>query len=515
MKRENKRFVGLIILDGWGFRQEKEYNAIALARTPFFDHIVSTYPGTIIHASEERVGLPEGQMGNSEVGHLNIGAGRVVYQDFVRINKAVKTGTLYENQAILDWMNVSRERKNSLHLIGLVSDGGVHSMNTHLYSLLKMAKSRGLKRVYIHALLDGRDTPPRSGAGYLEELKEEIGQIGVGEIGTVGGRYYGMDRDNRWERTERAYRAMVFGEGLVADDAVLAVHKSYDEGVTDEFVQPLVVTKKGTPVGQIEKGDSIFFFNFRADRARQLTRALAIPEFDKFDRGEFLDPSYICMTLYDDTFHLPVAYPPHSMSDTLAEVFARAGIRNVRIAETEKYAHVTYFFNGGREDLFDHESRILIPSPSVSTYDLKPEMSAYEVGERALSELKSGAHDMMVLNFANPDMVGHTGILDAAIRAVEAVDANLGKVARDIMDMGGIVLVTSDHGNAEIMVDPETGEPHTAHTVNPVPFILMDARWKGELKTGRALEDIAPTILSIMGIPVPDEMTGQDIRIHG
>ncbi len=512
---DKRRFVALVVLDGWGYREEKENNAVAMANTPFFDHIISRYPSTIIHASQERVGLPNGQMGNSEVGHLNIGAGRVVYQDFVRINKAVEGGEFFENQVLLDAMKKTRERERPLHLIGLVSDGGVHSMDIHLLALLDMAKKNGIARVYVHALLDGRDTPPKSGVGYLTELRDEMERIGVGEIATVGGRYYGMDRDNRWERTERAYRALVFGEGIAQEDPVEAVERSYEKGVTDEFVEPVVIVKDGVPVGPIERGDGIVFFNFRADRARQLTRALALPVFEKFDRGGFLEPTYVCMTLYDETFHLPVAFSPKSMKNSLGEVFAMEGIRNLRIAETEKYAHVTYFFNGGEEEVFDGETRILIPSPSVPTYDLQPEMSAYEVADRAVSEVRKGACDVMVLNFANPDMVGHTGIMEAAVAAVEAVDANLAKVVKVVLDAGGVALVTSDHGNVEIMVDPETGQPHTAHTINPVPFIVVDPHFRGRLKENRALEDIAPTILKLLGLPVPGEMTGQDIRVDG
>ncbi len=510
-----KRPLALIILDGWGYRDEKKANAIKLASTPFYDSLLEKYPHTLIHASEERVGLPAGQMGNSEVGHLNIGAGRVVYQEIVRINKAIETGEFFENVALLSAMRKAKERGKALHLIGLLSDGGVHSMNTHLYAIIRMARDVGVPRIYVHALLDGRDTPPRSGAGYVRELKEELEKIGAGEIATVMGRYYGMDRDNRWERTERAYRAIVFGEGKLSDDPVKAVEESYEEDVTDEFVEPVVIVKEGKPVGSIQRGDSIIFYNFRADRARQLTRALALPEFDRFDRGEFLEPEFVCMTLYDETFDLPVAFPPHSMKNILAEVFAHHKIRNLRIAETEKYAHVTYFFNGGEEKIFESERRILIPSPSVPTYDLKPEMSAYEVADRAVSELKSGNIDVMILNFANPDMVGHTGVLEAAIKAIEAVDTNLQKVVNCVHSLGGVALVTADHGNAEIMVDPETGQPHTAHTTDPVPFILADPDYRGTLKEDRALEDIAPTMLNILGIPVPPEMTGQDIRSDG
>jgi 2,3-bisphosphoglycerate-independent phosphoglycerate mutase len=504
--------LALIILDGWGYREKVEGNAVSQANTPFFDHLMNTCPHTLIYASEERVGLPEGQMGNSEVGHLNIGAGRVVYQELVRINRSIDQGEFFENPTIVNTMNKAGENGKALHLIGLLSDGGVHSMNTHLYALLEMARKIGLERVYVHPLLDGRDTPPESGAGYLEQLKEELERIGEGEIATLGGRYYGMDRDNRWERTERAYRAMVFGEGADSEDPVGAVRSSYGNGVTDEFVEPVVIKKNGSPVGLIGEGDSILFFNFRADRARQLTRALALPGFDKFKRGAYLHPEYACMTLYDEKFHLPLAFPPHKMDGILAEVFSREGVRNLRISETEKYAHVTYFFNGGEEKIFDCETRALIPSPSVPTYDLKPEMSAYEVAERAVTELSKGIYDVIILNFANTDMVGHTGIFSAAVKAVEAVDVNLEKVVKQVLSMGGAALITADHGNAETMLDPATGGPHTAHTLNPVPFLVVDPSWEGTLKYDRALEDIAPTMLHMLGIQPPGEMSGQDIR---
>ena len=506
-----KKPLGLIILDGWGYRKGREGNAVALADTPFFDSLIAGYPHTLIATSEERVGLPSGQMGNSEVGHLNIGAGRVVYQELVRINRAVSGGDLFKNSTILNLMEKVTEGK-ALHLIGLLSDGGVHSMNTHLYALLRMAKEQGLERVYVHALLDGRDTPPDSGVAYMRELQQEMKKIGVGAVATIGGRYFGMDRDNRWERLERAYRALVYAEGAESSDPVQAILDSYEKGVTDEFVDPVVIKEGGLPVGKIEEGDGILFFNFRADRAREMTRALAVPEFDMFDRGPFLHPEYACMTLYDESFTLPVAFPPHRMEKILAEIFTERNIRNVRIAETEKYAHVTYFFNGGEERVYDYEKRILIPSPSVPTYDLKPEMSAYEVAGRAVSELNSGSVDVMILNFANTDMVGHTGILEAAIKAVEAVDVNLKKVVTAILRKGGAALITADHGNGETMVDPLTGHVHTAHTLNPVPFIVVDPGWKGTLKEGKALEDVAPTILSMLGIPQSQQMTGSDIR---
>ena len=508
-----RRLVALIVLDGWGYREEAEANAIALADTPFFDHLWSEFPHTIIHASEERVGLPAGQMGNSEVGHLNIGAGRVVYQDIVRISKAVRTGEFFRNPAFCKVMDAAREKGKPLHLIGLLSDGGVHSLHTHLYALLEMAKQRGVPRVCVHAILDGRDTPPTSGIHHLENLLEKIREIGTGEVATVGGRYYAMDRDNRWDRVERAFRAMVRGEGKESADPLAAVSASYASGKTDEFMEPAVITRDGRPVGRIAPGDSVIFFNFRADRARELTRALTMEAFDRFPRPERLDLDYTCMTAYDEMFHLPVGFAPQTMENILASVFAANGVRNLRIAETEKYAHVTYFFNGGEEKEFPGESRILVPSPSVPTYDLQPEMSAYEVGERAEAALGSGKVDVMVLNFANGDMVGHTGFLSAAIRAVEAVDDNLRRVVEKVWELGGVALVTADHGNAEQMVDPETGEPHTAHTTNLVPLIYADPAGKSViLKEDRALEDLAPTILGLLGIPPPPEMTGEDLR---
>jgi 2,3-bisphosphoglycerate-independent phosphoglycerate mutase len=508
-----RRFVALIVLDGWGYREEEEANAIALADTPFFDRLWAEFPRTILHASGERVGLPAGQMGNSEVGHLNLGAGRVVYQDLVRISKSIRTGEFFTIPAFRRAMDAAKERGKALHLIGLLSDGGVHSLHTHLYALLEMAKQRDVPRVYVHAILDGRDTPPTSGIHHVENLLAKMRKIGIGEVATVGGRYFAMDRDNRWDRVERAYRAMVRGDGKESADPVAAVSASYAAGKTDEFMGPTVITKDGRPAGAISPGDSVIFFNFRGDRARELTRALTLEGFDKFPRPESLDLVYACMATYDEKFHLPVGFAPMTLQNILADVFAAHGIRNLRISETEKYAHVTYFFNGGDEKVFPGETRILIPSPSVSTYDLQPEMSAYEVGERAEAEIGSGAYDAMILNFANGDMVGHTGILSAAIRAVEAVDDNLRRVVEKVWELGGIALVTADHGNAERMVDPETGEPHTAHTTNPVPLVFADPAGKAfTLKEDRALEDLAPTILHLMEIPLPPEMTGEDLR---
>ncbi|MCL5966655.1 MAG: 2,3-bisphosphoglycerate-independent phosphoglycerate mutase [Deltaproteobacteria bacterium] len=508
-----RRFLALIILDGWGYREETEANAIALADIPFYDRLWTEFPHTLIHASEERVGLPHGQMGNSEVGHMNLGAGRVVYQDLVRISRAIRTGEFFGNPVLCRTMDAAREKGKALHLIGLLSDGGVHSLDEHLYALLRMAKERGGGQVFVHPVFDGRDTPPTSGRDHLKKLLAAIGGIGVGAVATVAGRYYTMDRDNRWDRIERAYRAMVRGEGTESADPVAAVEASYAAGKTDEFIEPVVIRREGRPAGTIGPGDSVIFFNFRADRARQITRALTQETFDRFPRPERLGLTYAGMTVYDAALDLPAAFGPQTMERILADNFTARGIRNLRIAETEKYAHVTYFFNGGAEKVFPGESRVLIPSPSVSTYDLQPEMSAYEVGERAAAEVASGKHDVMILNFANCDMVGHTGILSAAIRAVEAVDENLRRVVEAVWAAGGVALVTADHGNAELMVDPGTGEPHTAHTTNLVPFIFADPQAKGVvLRPDRALEDIAPTMLAILGIPKSPEMTGEDIR---
>ncbi|MCL2102647.1 MAG: 2,3-bisphosphoglycerate-independent phosphoglycerate mutase [Syntrophorhabdaceae bacterium] len=510
MKRS---FAALVIMDGWGYRAEKEGNAVALARTPFFDHLWSEFPRTLIHASEERVGLPAGQMGNSEVGHLNIGAGRVVYQDILRITKSIRDGDFFRNPALLAAMEAAKENGRALHLFGLLSDGGVHSLNTHLYALLRMAKESGVCRVFIHPFLDGRDTPPQSGIEHMKALLAEMSRTGVGEVATIMGRYYAMDRDNRWDRVERAYDAMARGEGKTVEDPVAAVAASYQAGATDEFMEPVVIVRDGAPVGRISPGDSVICFNFRADRVREIIRSLVIPGFDGFPVSGPIPLKFACMTEYDKTFELPVAFPTPVMRDILAQSVAEAGLRNLRIAETEKYAHVTYFFNGGEEKTFPGESRILIPSPRVATYDLKPEMSADSVGERAVAEIASGNHDLMILNFANCDMVGHTGVMEAAIRAVEAVDLNVRRVIEKVWEVGGVALLTADHGNAEVMIDLNTGGPYTAHTTNLVPLILADQGARGtRLREDCALEDIAPTILNLLSLPVPSVMTGTDVR---
>jgi len=505
-----QRLIALIILDGWGYREETGGNAVALANTPFFDGLWEGFPHTVIHASEERVGLPSGQMGNSEVGHLNLGAGRVVYQDIVRISKSIRDGDFFRNPVFCKTMDAARENGKALHLVGLLSDGGVHTLHTHLYALLEMAKQRGLARVFVHPLFDGRDTPPNSGIHHLRSLLAKMDEIGVGEVATVGGRYYGMDRDNRWDRTERAFRAMVRGAGKESADPVAAVSGSYGEGKNDEFIEPTVIIRDGQPVGSISEGDSVIFFNFRADRARQLTRALTQKDFDRFPRPEHLGLEFACLTPYDETFHLPVAFPAQAKDHLLADVFASRGIRNLRLAETEKYAHVTYFFNGGREQPFAGEERIIVPSPRVATYDMQPEMSAAQVANELINAIEHDSYDFIVTNFANTDMVGHTARREAVIRAVETIDNESHRVFRVALERGWRILLTADHGNCDEMINPNTGEPHTQHSEYPVPLLIMGAG-PVRLGTGRGLADIAPTILDLLGLPRPPEMTGRSL----
>lgn len=508
----NKKVV-LLILDGWGWREEEDGNAILLADTPNMDRLWATYPHTLINASGTFVGLPEGLMGNSEVGHLNLGAGRVVYQDISRIDRAIADGSLFENEALVGIMKAAKKGGVALHFMGLLSDGGVHSHQEHLYSLVRMAKQIGLSKVKIHAILDGRDTPPHHGLKYLKKLDDELRSIGVGEIATVVGRYYCMDRDKRWERVQRAYDMLTAGLGTEAADFETAVKTSYDKDVTDEFVEPIVLTdESGGPRGTIQEGDAVIFFNFRADRAREITRALTEDRFEGFTRRKFPRTRFVCMTQYDESFDLPAAFGPETMENILAQVVADAGKTSLRLAETEKYAHVTYFFSGGVEKEYPGEKRILVPSPKVATYDLKPEMSAPEVAGALVEAIKSGAYDFIVCNFANGDMVGHTGVLDAAIKAAETVDQCLGR-AFEVLDLEKtVVIVTSDHGNAEQMIDYENGGPHTAHTTNPVPCILVDKEYKGRLIENGALRDIAPTVCRYLGLGVPAEMTGVDLR---
>lgn len=473
---------------------------------------MNEYPSTCLKASGEAVGLPEGQMGNSEVGHLNIGAGRVVYQEFTRISKAIREGEFFKNPVLIQAMTTAREKGVGLHLLGLLSDGGVHSHIEHLFALLDMASQNGVNKVYVHAFLDGRDVPPDNALVYIKQLEEKLGQLGLGKIATVMGRYYAMDRDNRWERVEKAYQAMVDGQGVMAASAAAAVTQSYEDRVTDEFVVPsVVVDEAGEPVGVIKPGDAIIFYNFRADRAREITRAFVEPEFDNFNRVKgYLDPYYVCMTQYHKEITAPIAFPPQTMVNTLGEVLAKNGFRQLRIAETEKYAHVTFFFNGGVEEPNPGEDRILIPSPKVATYNLQPEMSAPEVTAKVVEAINSNNYKVIILNFANPDMVGHTGIFEAAVKAVETVDRCLEEIAEAVIKQEGVMLITADHGNVETM--EEDGGAHTAHTTDEVPFILVSERLKDrELRKGGALEDIAPTILSLLGIPLPVEMTGKTL----
>ncbi len=509
----------LIIMDGWGYREEVEGNAVRLAGTPHLDALQAAYPFTLLKASGEAVGLPEGQMGNSEVGHLNIGAGRIVYQDLTRINMAIKDGSFFENKVLKEAFRRAKETGGKVHLLGLVSDGGVHSHIEHIYALLELAKREGLcDRTFVHAFTDGRDTPPTSGVEYLAALVRKMKELSCGRVASVSGRYYAMDRDKRWERTAQAYRALVLGEGYRANDPVEAVKAAYERGETDEFIKPTVIYEGDHPVALIEDGDVVIFFNFRADRARQLTMALTKKDFREFERPKFPKLAYfVCMTLYDETFDLPVAFPPVHLKNIWGEVVSKANLYQLRIAETEKYAHVTYFFNGGEEEPFPLEERKLIPSPrDVPTYDLKPEMSAYEVTEEVIRRIKTRKYSFIVMNYANGDMVGHTGVLEAAIKAVKVVDECVGRVIsvwREVMDQAPAI-VTADHGNCEMMIDPKTGEPFTAHTANPVPFYLVDDRFKGaKLKPG-ILGDIAPTALFLMGLEIPKEMTGK-VLIEG
>ena len=502
----NKTPTTLILMDGFGLRKEPEGNAVAAADTPRLDQFFQEYAHTELSASGLDVGLPEGQMGNSEVGHTNIGAGRVVFQDLPRISKSIQDGTFFENPAYIHAMDACREHDSALHLMGLLSDGGVHSHLDHLFALMHMARDRGLEKVYIHAFLDGRDVSPTSGADFVARTVEKCRELGVGKIATVMGRFYAMDRDKRWDRVEAAYDAMVYGEGAAVNPVpVAAVKDAYANGVTDEFVEPVICDPDGT----VSDNDSVIFFNFRPDRAREITRAFVDPEFSGFTR-QYFPVTFVCTTEYDATMpHVEVAYPRLSVRNGLGEYLSSMGLTQLRIAETEKYAHVTFFFNGGVETQFPGEDRVLVPSPKVATYDLQPEMSAEEVADKCVERIESGAYDVIILNFANCDMVGHTGVFDAAVKAVETVDACVGRVVDATMKMGGIAMITADHGNAEVMTQPD-GSPMTAHTTNPVPFILCGAGT--ELRRGR-LADIAPTILDVMGLAVPEEMDGRTLIV--
>jgi len=503
-----------MILDGWGLSKKREGNAIALGNTPNMDNYFQIYPHTSLNASGAAVGLPDGQMGNSEVGHLNIGAGRVVYQELTRISKAIDVGGFYENPVLNKvFSNVAASDGKSLHLMGLVSDGGVHSHLKHLKALVDMAKTRGVKNLYIHAFLDGRDVPPRSATGYLEELELYLQKKSIGKVATVSGRYYAMDRDNRWERIKKAYESLVYRNGKKFNSSVELVKSSYENDIDDEFVVPGIISIYDDNAGRIKNGDSVIFFNFRPDRARQLTRAFIESGFSGFDRGEAPPKvDIVSMTLYNQKFNIPVAFPPQEIADTLGEVISKKGLRQLRIAETEKYAHVTFFFNGGIELPYPGEDRILVPSPDIATYDKKPEMSANEVTDKLINKIKEDIYDVIVLNYANSDMVGHTGFLDAAVRAVETVDECVGRIVSEINKAGGIAIITADHGNAEEMISPVTHDIVTSHSTSPVPFILCSKDYKIRDKEKEyKLSDIAPTIINILNIEKPIQMTGISI----
>ena len=511
----SKKPVVLMILDGYGLNERKDHNAVAEAKTPVMDGLMKTCPFVKGNASGMAVGLPEGQMGNSEVGHLNIGAGRIVYQELTRITKEIQDGTFFENPALMDAVNNCKKNGSSLHLYGLVSDGGVHSHNTHIYGLLELAKRNGLEKVYVHCFLDGRDTPPASGKGYVEQLEEKMKEIGVGKVASVMGRYYAMDRDNNYDRVEYAYKALTKGEGLTAESASAGIQASYDRQETDEFVKPTVVLENGAPVATISDGDSVIFFNFRPDRAREITRAFCNDDFAGFEREKRLDLVYVCFTEYDPTIpNKEVAFHKVEVTNTFGEWLAANGMKQARIAETEKYAHVTFFFNGGVEEPNEGEDRILVNSPKdVPTYDLKPQMSAYEVCDRLVEAIGSGKYDVIIINFANPDMVGHTGVEGAAIRAVEAVDECVGRAVKAVQDADGVLFICADHGNAEQLIDYVHGGSFTAHTTNPVPFILGNYDPAYTLREGGCLADIAPTLIETMGMEQPKEMTGKSLII--
>ncbi|TCK98540.1 phosphoglycerate mutase [Natranaerovirga hydrolytica] len=511
----SKKPTVLMILDGYGLNERKEGNAVYEAQTPNIDKLMSDYPCVEGHASGLAVGLPEGQMGNSEVGHLNIGAGRVVYQELTRIAKEIEDGTFYDNEAFLKAVNNCRENNSALHLYGLLSNGGVHSHNSHIYALLKLAKKHGLEKVYVHGFLDGRDTAPTSGEKFIEELEEHMSEIGVGKIASIMGRYYAMDRDNRWDRVQLAYDAIALGKGEMAKSALSAIQTSYDNDVNDEFVMPTVITAEGKPTATINQNDSIISFNFRPDRAREITRAFCDTDFAHFERGNgFIPVTYVCFTEYDITIeNKEVAFHKVSLKNTLGEYLSQKGIKQLRLAETEKYAHVTFFFNGGVEKPNEGEDRVLVNSPKVATYDLQPEMSAVEVGEKLVDAITSEQYDLIIINFANPDMVGHTGIMEAAKKAVETVDKCVGDAIEALLKVDGQMFICADHGNSEQLVDYDTQSPFTAHTTNPVPFILVNYEEGYKLKEGGKLADIAPTLLEMMGIDQPSDMTGESLLI--
>ena len=503
-----------MILDGYGLNDSVKGNAVAEGKTPVMDRLMAECPFVKGNASGMAVGLPDGQMGNSEVGHLNMGAGRIVYQDLTKITKSIQDGDFFENPALLVACDNVKKNNSSLHMMGLVSDGGVHSHNEHIYGLLELAKKQGIEKVYVHCFLDGRDTPPSSGKEYVEQLVSKMQEIGVGEVATVMGRYYAMDRDNRWERVEKAYRALTEGVGEAASDGPGGIQASYDKDVTDEFVLPTVVMKDGAPTATVKDGDSVIFFNFRPDRAREITRTFCDDKFEGFDRGERVKTTFVCFTDYDVTIENKlVAFVKEEITNTFGQFLASNKMTQARIAETEKYAHVTFFFNGGVEEPNEGEDRILVKSPKVATYDLKPEMSAYEVCDKLVEAIRSDKYDVVIINFANPDMVGHTGVETAAIKAIEAVDECVGKAVDALKEVGGQMFICADHGNAEQLIDEGTGEPFTAHTTNPVPFILVNADPSYKLREGGCLADIAPTLIEMMGMEQPKEMTGKSLII--
>lgn len=510
----SKKPTVLMILDGFGLNEKTEGNAVAQADTPVIDGLMKTYPFVKGYASGLAVGLPDGQMGNSEVGHLNMGAGRIVYQELTRITKEIEDGDFFGNEALLHGIENVKKNNSDLHLFGLLSDGGVHSHNTHLYGLLELAKKEGIENVYVHCFLDGRDTAPTSGKGFVEELENKMAEIGVGKIASISGRYYVMDRDNRWDRVEKAYNVLTKGEGEKADSAAAAMEASYAKDITDEFFVPTAITKNGAPLATIKDQDTVIFFNFRPDRAREITRTFCVDEFDGFNRGVRKDVVFICFTEYDVTIpNKEVAFKKTELKNTFGEYLAANGKTQARIAETEKYAHVTFFFNGGVEEPNEGEERILVKSPKVATYDLQPEMSAPAVCEKLCEAIRSEKYDVIIINFANPDMVGHTGIMEAAVKAVETVDACVGKAVEALKEVDGQMFLCADHGNAEQLVDYETGDPFTAHTINPVPFILINADTSYGLREGGCLADIIPTMIELMGMEQPAEMTGKSLLI--
>lgn len=510
----SKKPTVLMILDGFGLNEKTEGNAVAQADTPVLDKLMKDYPFVKGYASGLAVGLPDGQMGNSEVGHLNMGAGRIVYQELTRISKEIDDGDFFKNEALLAAVDNCKKNHSDLHLFGLVSDGGVHSHNTHIYGLLELAKKEGLENVYVHCFMDGRDTAPSSGKGFIQELVDKMQEIGVGQIATISGRYYAMDRDNRWDRVEKAYLALTKGEGVKASDPVAAMQASYDDEKTDEFVLPTVIEKDGKPVATVKDNDSVIFFNFRPDRAREMTRVFCCDDFDGFDRGPRKQVKYICFTEYDVTIpNKEIAFKKVELDNTFGQFLAANGKTQARIAETEKYAHVTFFFNGGVEEPNKGEERILVKSPKVATYDLQPEMSAPAVCDKLCEAIRSQNYDVIIINFANPDMVGHTGVMEAAKKAVEAVDACVGRAVEALLEVDGQMFLCADHGNAEQLIDYETGVPFTAHTTNPVPFVLINYDPAYTLKEGGRLADIVPTMIEMMGMEKPAEMTGESLLI--